>query len=73
MNTDTSKLTKAQLHLLRVFSKIDKQEEFDELKQLLFNFYQEKVNDEADKIWNEKNLSNELLDEFLKTHKRTEY
>ena len=73
METVTQKLTPAQLHLIKMFSQIKKQKDLKELKTLLFEYFQKKVDEEMDKVWEKKNLSNEKMDKILKTHKRKLY
>ena len=47
-------LNPVQLHLLRMFSHNKDEESLNELKDVLFNHYCQKVNDEGKRIWKEK-------------------
>ena len=44
-----------------------------ELKEVLFKYYCQKASEESKRIWEEKNMSNELMHELLNTHQRTPY
>jgi len=66
-------LNPSQLHLLRMFSYNKDEESLHELKEVLFNYYCQKVDEEGKRIWKEKNMSNEQMHELLNTHLRTPY
>lgn len=64
-------LNSIQLHLLKMFSHSHDNLSLEELKDFLVEFYQKKVDEEADFIWKNKNLSQEKLEDVLQAHKRT--
>jgi len=64
-------LNPVQLHLLRIFSHDGDEESLNELKEVLFNYYCQKVNEEGKRIWKEKSMSNEMMHELLNMHLRT--
>ena len=66
-------LNPVQLHLLRIFSYNRDEESLVELKEVLFNYYCQKLNEEGKRIWKEKDMSNEMMHELLNTHLRTPY
>jgi hypothetical protein len=66
-------LNPSQLHLLRMFSYNKDEESLHELKEVLFNYYCQKMNEEGKRIWKEKNMNNEQMQELLNTHLRTPY
>ena len=66
-------LNPVQLHLLRMFSYNGDEASLFELKDVLFQYYCQKVNEEGKRIWKEKNMSDETMDELLNTHIRTPY
>jgi hypothetical protein len=68
-----NQLNPIQLHLLKMFAFNRQNLSLEELKSVLLEFYQKKVDEEADKIWDEKNLNDEKLEELLNFHKRTPY
>ena len=66
-------LNPIQLHLLKMFAFNKQVENLAELKALLVEFYRQKVDEESDKIWNEKELTNNKMEELLRFQKRTSY
>lgn len=66
-------LNPIQLHLLKMFAFNKQVENLTELKALLVEFYRQKVDEESDKIWDEKELTNDKMEELLRSHKRTPY
>ena len=66
-------LNPVQLHLLRIFSYNGDEKNLDELKEVLFNYYCQKVSEEGKRVWKEKNMSNQRMQELLNTHFRTPY
>ena len=66
-------LNPVQMHLLRMFEYGKDEESLDELKEVLFNYYCQKVSEEGKRIWEEKNMSKETMNELLNTHMRTPY
>lgn len=64
----TTKLNPVQLHLIQLFSKNMSEDELKEIKALLLEYYNKRVTEEADKIWNEKQYSNEFMDQILNSH-----
>ena len=65
---ESTVLNPVQLHLLRMFSYNNDEESFNELKEVLFDYYCKKMNEEGKRIWKEKNMSNEIMHELLNTH-----
>ena len=66
-------LNPIQLHLLRIFSHNGDEESLKELKDVLFNYYCQKAGEEGKRVWEEKNMSNEMMHKLLNTHLRTPY
>lgn len=73
ISTQTTKLNSVQLHLLRMFAKPIKENDLNEIKQLLSGYYAKKVDEEGEKIWNEKGMEDKDIDIFLNSHIRTPY
>ena len=69
----STSLNPVQLHLLRIFSHNKDEKSLNELKDVLFDYYCQKVNEEGKRVWQEKNMSNEMMHELLNTHLRTSY
>ena len=62
-----SELTQVQLKLLQMFSYIKTEEALQNLKKLLREFYIQQIQKEADQYWTEGKISDELLNEHLRT------
>jgi len=64
----------AQLFLLQTFAHIKSEESFEELKSVLLDFYQKKLDEETDKWWTENNMTTEKFEEICSNiHYRTPY
>jgi len=70
---EATMLNPVQLHLLRMFSYNRDEASLVELKDVLFNYYCQRVNEEGKRVWKEKNMSNQTMNELLNTHVRTPY
>jgi hypothetical protein len=65
-----TKLNSMQLFMVKMFEKqLDSKQE-KEIKQLLSDYFAQKIDEEMDQIWVDKKLSQEDLDKALLTHKR---
>jgi hypothetical protein len=58
-------LTNLQLELLKLYSTNLAQKDLVEIKRMLANYFAQRAIREADKIWEEKGLSNEDMDKWL--------
>jgi hypothetical protein len=59
---------------LQTFSQIKSEESFEELKTVLLDFYQKKLDEETDKWWKENNMTTEKFEEMCSNiHHRTPY
>ena len=58
-------LSNVQVELLKIYSTNISESEMKELKNLLAQFYANKSIENANKSWKEKNLSNDIMDEWL--------
>ncbi|MEO6285957.1 MAG: hypothetical protein ABIN80_29310 [Dyadobacter sp.] len=68
-----TKLNSLQLFMVKMFEKqLDIKQE-REIKQLLSDYFAQKIDEEMDQIWVEKKLSQDDLDNALLIHKRTKY
>jgi len=62
----------AQLLLLHTFAHIKSEESLNELKSVLFEFYQKKLDEETDKWWKENNMTTEKFEDICSNiHYRT--
>lgn len=65
MTVTGAPLSNVQLELLKLFSTNMGQEELVELKTVLANFYADKAILQANRIWDDKGYSDELMDKWL--------
>ena len=71
MNTRT--INPVQLHLLEMFNYCGSEQTVSEMKEVLANFYAEKVQKEADRLWDEGTLNGDAIERILQEHWRTPY
>ena len=65
-------LNAAQLYLLQTFAHIKSEESFEELRSVLLDFYQKKLDEATDKWWEENNMTVEKFEEMCSDiHYRT--
>ena len=58
-------LTNLQLELLKLYGTDLPDEDLQEIKQLLAQYFARKAISEADRIWDERGLTNETMDAWL--------
>ncbi|MCU0326959.1 MAG: hypothetical protein MUF45_17240 [Spirosomaceae bacterium] len=58
-------LSNLQLELLKLYGSGVSDEDLKAINGLIVNYFAQKAQDSADKIWNENNYSNDLMDEWL--------
>ncbi len=61
----SSELSNLQLELLKLFSTNVPEQDLKNIKNYLSNYFAQKAIKEADKIWDKKSFSNELMDKWL--------
>ena len=67
-----SPLNAMQIHFLQSLQFVKTDEMFQELKQIISDYYFRKLKEETDRWWEENNMTHEKLDElFLNSHYRT--
>jgi len=66
-NVKNGGLNQAQLHFLQILSHIKTDETLMDLKRLVRDFYAGQLQKEADKYWEEGKISDNLLNEHLRT------
>ncbi len=67
------KLTNLQLELLKVFSFELSDEQMQEIRSLLANYFAEKATEEADRLWDEQGWTEETMEKWANEHFRTPY
>ena len=65
------KLSNLQLELLKLYASNVPEEDLLAIKGFLAKFFSERLMDEADKVWEDKGYSNELMNDWVKS-KRSE-
>jgi hypothetical protein len=73
MVAQNNKMTNLQLELLKIFKYNLAESQLVELKEVLSQYFMNKVDSEMDKVWNEKNWSNSTMDSIVNQHTRTPY
>ena len=71
--TPSTKLNDMQLFMIKQFDRPLSPQQQVEIKQLLSNYFAHLVDEEVDRIWVERGMTQKDLDEALKTHRRTPY
>jgi len=66
-------LNPTQLFLLQLFSHNGNEERLKELKEVWLDHVRKRADEEGRRIWKEKNLNGEIMNEWLNTHIRTPY
>jgi hypothetical protein len=67
----THKLTNLQLDLLKVFSIQLPQNQLEEIRDMLTNYFANKATAETDKLWEQNQWSQETVNTWLDEHLRT--
>ncbi|MEA5140253.1 hypothetical protein [Arcicella rigui] len=68
-----TKLNSMQLFMLKIFERPISNQQEEDIKQLLVDYFAKQIDLEMDRIWDEKAMTQEDLDKALVTHKRTKY
>jgi hypothetical protein len=73
MNAAGKTLNPMQLHILEMMSYCQTTQAMTELKNVLAEYYAKKVQEEADRLWDEGVLNAEAIERIGKEHWRTPY
>lgn len=65
--------TPGQLHILEMLKYCKTDESVQELRKVLADYYAQKVQEEADKLWDEGVLNAEVIEKLSSAHLRTPY
>ena len=66
-------LNAAQMDFLRLLGHFTTEEQVEELRQVVCNYYASKIDEDIDKLWDEGKWDNEKNEAILKEHHRTPY
>jgi uncharacterized iron-regulated protein len=69
----TTKLNPIQLQLLQLFSLEMSEKELAEIKAILMEYYDNQAQNEIDKIWEQKGMNQQIMEDLLNTHIRSSY
>ncbi|MGB3848459.1 MAG: hypothetical protein WA958_00715 [Tunicatimonas sp.] len=72
-SSPSTKLNAVQQQLLQLFSQKMGDQELAEIQDLLTAYYDNKLQDSFDKVWEEKGWDTSVFDDFLAEHMRTPY
>jgi hypothetical protein len=73
MAATATKLNPVQLHLLELFAHPVTDNELDDVKKLLVEYYDQKASDEVERIWDERNFTKQTIEDLLNSHVRSVY
>lgn len=66
-------LTELQLELVKTFSRPLPEDQVLEIRQLLADYFARKVDEEVDRVMEERGYDEHTIEEWLNTHMRTPY
>ena len=67
-----AKLSNLQLELLRLYGNDVSEETLLEIKKVLAKYFADKATEEMDKVWEEKNLTEQDMIDWTNEHNRSE-
>lgn len=73
METVRTVFTPGQLHILEMLKYCKTDDAVQELQDVLADYYARKVQEEADKLWDEGVLNAEAIEKLSSSHLRTPY
>ena len=72
-NIENNLLSPYQMQILELLSKVDSQEEMNDIRLLLARYFAEKAQKEIDKMWDEGIINDEVIEGWKHEHTRTPY
>lgn len=72
-NMEATVFNPIQLHLLQMFSRMNSEQELEEVQKVLSEYYFKKVAKRASELWDELDLDQQKLDEMANIHERLPY
>lgn len=73
VSVSSTKLTNLQLELLKLFHYNLNEQELVEIKDLLAQYFANRAGEEMDTFWNEHDVDDSTINEWLNDHRRTSY
>ena len=72
-NIENNVLSPYQMQILELLSKVDSQEEMNDIRLLLARYFAEKAQKEIDKMWDDGVINDEVIEGWKHEHMRTPY
>lgn len=66
-------LNPAQLQILDLMSYVKNDEMLDEIKEMLSRYFAQKAEDAIDKLWDNEQINDKVVDQWKNEHLRTPY
>ena len=73
MNAQIASLSPAQVNILDIMSFVKTPKALDELRDALADYFAKRVDEEVEKLWNSRVLTEEKVESFHQLHERTTY
>ena len=70
---EATKLNSTQLHLLQLFEFCRTEDDTDDLKEVLSEYYKKRLDNMLDDLWESGELNQEKINALKNTHLRTPY
>ena len=65
METLHTPLNRAQLELLKLFSRVKSEEELNEIRTIIGQYYANKAIAEANRLWDERGYTQQTMDDWM--------
>ncbi|MBQ9555048.1 MAG: hypothetical protein IJV05_02375 [Muribaculaceae bacterium] len=62
-----------QMQMLELVSHVQSQEEMDDIRRMLAEYFAKRAEDEIDRLWDKGILNDEVMEEWKHEHMRTPY
>lgn len=72
-NIENNVLSPYQMQILELLSKVNSQEEMNDIRLLLAHYFAEKAQKEIDKMWDDGIINDEVIEGWKHEHMRTPY
>lgn len=62
-----------QIQMLEMFSHVNSQQEMDDIRRLLAQYFAKRAEDEIDRLWDEGTLNEKVIEDWKTEHMRIPY
>lgn len=66
-------LTRFQMQMLELVSHVRSEQEMDDIRRMLAQYFANKAEDEIDKLWDDGVINNNVIESWKNEHMRTPY